>query len=225
MYSCDIPKSKRKTPLTVVLQSYNNKAELDYLIDLLHNRAKAKVVILEKGSLKKSDFPKTVTFHRLGNKGRELGAFLWYVVKYYSQLKGSYIFASANIGKHDRIGIICDLLKTRKKFQCNDWGDEVEYGAEYAEYDFQVDEYLGQQLLPAVVRPFGAWYTKYVGRWETYISKHPVCFNGVFKTHASYLRKRDPKFYKRISKQVHAHNAPEVGHYLERAVSPVFGPN
>ena len=223
MWSCDIPKSKRKTPLTVVLQSYNNKAEVNYLVDLLETRAKAKVVVLEKGGLRKSDFPRSVTFHRLGNKGRELGAFLWYVSKYHSSLKGSYIFASANIGKHDRIGMICNLLKSRKKFQCRAWGDPDDFDPQDA-YDFDLDEYLGQKLLPAVVRPFGAWFEKYVGDWKRYTKRHTPCYNGVFRTHASYLRSRNVKFYRRISKQVNAHNAPEVGHYIERAVSPVFGP-
>ena len=218
MYKCNIHKSTKKRNLTVVLQSFNNKNELDFLIELLVNTVRAKVVILEKGSLKKSDFPDTVTFHKLANKGRELGAFLWYTIKYYDTLEGSVIFASANISKHNRMDAICNLLKTRKKFQCieQDW----EW---HRSYDFTIDEYLNQKLLPAPVRPFGAWYQKYIGDWSRWEKSHVACYNGVFKTHASYLKKRPIAFYKRLNKQLNAHNAPEAGHYLERAVSPVFG--
>jgi len=219
MYTCKIRQSKGRRNLTVVLQSFNNKKELDYLIDLLINRVKAKVVVLEKGDLKKKDFPDTVKFHKLANKGRELGAFLWYIIKYYDSLEGSVIFASANISKHERMSIICNLLQTRKKFQCNEQKWQW-----HRSYDFTVDEYLDQKLLPAPVRPFGAWFETYVGDWTKWEKKKPACYNGVFKTHASYLKKRPVLFYKRLNRQLNAHNAPEAGHYLERAVAGVFGP-
>ena len=219
MYRCVLPQSKTKKNLTVVLQSFNNKKELDFLIPLLVNKVKAKVVILEKGSLKKKDFPDTVTFHKLANKGRELGAFLWYCTRYYNSLSGSFIFASANISKHKRLSIICKLLRSRKKFMCNKktWPWE-------RSYDFTVEEYLNQKLLPAPVRPFGAWFEKYVGDFDKWQKTQPACYNGVFKTHASYLKKRPVLFYKRLNRQLNAHNAPEAGHYVERAVAGVFGP-
>lgn len=223
METCDVRVSKAKT--TVVIQSYNNdKEDLARLVEFFERRAKAHVVVLEKGALRKSDLPSSVTFHKLGNKGRELGAFLWYVIKYYDTLDGRFIFTSASIAKHRRAEVICDLLSNRRKFQCSTPDVENRSGHYDSTYDFHVDSYEGE-LHRAVVRPFGKWYETYIGNWDVYRARHSACYNGVFKTHASYLTSRPVRFYRRLARQVNAHNSPEVGHYLERAVSPVFGRN
>ena len=89
--------------LTVVVQTYNSKVEdLDVIYKQLPPGSK--LVILEKGI---SQYPSLtsmpmVEIHFLENKGRDMGAFLYYCFTFYDELKGSYIFTSANLGKHAR---------------------------------------------------------------------------------------------------------------------------
>ena len=81
--------------MRVVIQSYNDVAAVREIGAMVPESAT--VVVVEHGDAQ-HDFPTLLR----PNVGRDYGAFVHYIVQYYDELEGSYLFTSANLDKHDR---------------------------------------------------------------------------------------------------------------------------
>lgn len=88
--------------------------------------------------------------------------------------------------------------------------------------DFRIDNWQSSHpnnqgravdLLPALPRPFGAWF----GRNFPGESMGPVVFKGIFAATAEDIRRRPRDFYANLLSQVDSHPRPEASHYIERA--------
>ena len=218
---------------TLVLQSFNDSRACASLCAAVHGRT-GTVVVVEYGS---AMHPCADAVYHLTNVGRDYRAFLWYVVQFYGVLSGTYVFASANLGKHRRAERIARLLNedpTTLEFSCT--GSKVDFGlprimtvAENERHDsnFTILHYKTAQgnadLAPATPRPLGRWIAAHVDADTRTWRASTACGQGVFRTSARLLRKHPKEYYENLLRQLEVDNAPESVHYAERATASIFG--
>lgn len=77
-----------------------------------------------------------------------------------------------------------------------------------------------KKLLPAIIRPYGAWYKFHFGNT---IVKY-WCIHGIFSIHKMDIIKHRIERYQRLLAGVERHSNPEVGHYIERSWAAIFHP-
>jgi hypothetical protein len=77
-----------------------------------------------------------------------------------------------------------------------------------------------KKLLPAIIRPYGAWYQFHFGN---IIVKY-WCIHGIFSMHKKDIIKHNIERYRKILAGVERHSNPEVGHYIERSWAAIFHP-
>lgn len=157
--------------------------------------------------------PNGVYCRPLANVGREGGAFLYFVATYYESLPLHIAFLPSNIRKHDR------MSRMRKMYKDNTHGCSRPWFN--IPYDFTFDEYEGQMLHPEHVRPYGKWYEKYIGSWDS----HPenVCVNGLMRTTRDRILQRPRQFYTNLLDAVDNDTDPsELPHFLERSLFTIF---
>ena len=208
--------------LTVVVQTYNSKVEdLDVIYKQLPPGSK--LVILEKGI---SQYPSLtsmpmVEIHFLENKGRDMGAFLYYCFTFYDELKGSYIFTSANLGKHARKHRFKHLIRRQDvDFHCpSHVYTTLMYRHICNAVNFTIRSYEGIDLVPANIRPYSKWFTENIGPYSCFL---PICFNGIFRIHTERLRSKSRVFYQNLYEQTNIDNNTEVAHFIERAACQIF---
>ena len=76
------------------------------------------------------------------------------------------------------------------------------------------------KLIPADVRPFGAWYdTHFPGISTTYESN-----GGLFAATRADIHKRPREFYQKLLDEVSKGTFHEANHFIERAWVPIFNP-
>ncbi len=214
---------KAKTDmLTVVVQTYNSKIEdLDVIYEQLPPGSK--LVLLEKGT---SQYPSLtsipmVEIYFLENKGRDMGAFLYYCFTFYDDLKGSYIFTSANLDKHDRKHRFKHLIMLHDvEFHCpsRDCAHLMNRHM-FKPVDFTIRSYEGVDLVPANIRPYSKWFIENIGPYSCFL---PICFNGIFRTSAERLHSKSRIFYQNLYEQTNIDNNTEVVHFIERAACQIF---
>lgn len=76
------------------------------------------------------------------------------------------------------------------------------------------------KLLPAIIRPYGAWYQFHFG--NTIVKNW--CVYGIFSMHKMDIIKHDIERYKKLLAGLERHSNPEVGHYIERSWAAIFHP-
>jgi len=77
-----------------------------------------------------------------------------------------------------------------------------------------------KKLLPAIIRPYGAWYKFHFGN----IIVKNWCIHGIFSIHKMDIIKHRIERYQRLLAGVERHSNPEVGHYIERSWAAIFHP-
>jgi len=203
--------------MRVVIQSFNDVAGVRE-IGAMCNGA-ASVVVVEHGDTR-HDFP---TLMR-PNLGRDYGAFVYYIVQSYDELEGWYVFTSANLDKHDRRkrlrerlrpGYAPSPLKARPRRSGT-------VDAAFA-CDFYQTRRGRRSLAPAAPRPFGNWFEAHVGSMRTFYQSGEYA-NGLVVTDARTLRSRPRAFWEGLLAQLSTDNAPEAGHYVEKASAYLFHP-
>lgn len=155
--------------------------------------------------------PKGVKCVTRKNVGREQETYLSYVVDNYNNLPDDILFVALPLEKYSRGERIEDMIKNNK------------VGCEYPigdEKDFVIDEWGGLVVEPASVRPFKAWFEKFVGPWDD--NHRGVCWNGIMKTTKERILQKPVSFYKTLLDELSTHNSPEAGHYMERCMGNVF---
>ena len=204
--------------MRVIIQSFNDAAGVRE-IGAMCNGA-ASVVVVEHGDAR-HEFP-TLT---RPNTGRDYGAFVYYIVQCYDELEGSYVFTSANLDKHDRRkrlrerlrpGYAPAPLKARPRRSGT-------VDAAFA-CDFYQTRRGRRSLAPAAPRPFGNWFEAHVGSMRSFYQSGEYA-NGLVVTDARTLRSRPRSFWAGLLAQLSTDNAPEAGHYVEKASAYLFHPS
>lgn len=75
-------------------------------------------------------------------------------------------------------------------------------------------------LHPAVLRPFGKWFSYHFGN----IHVTHWCIHGIFSVHKYDILKTNVNKYKQLLAATSVHSNPEVGHYIERSWAAIFHP-
>lgn len=93
-------------------------------------------------------------------------------------------------------------------------------------YDFRMDAYRATHaanftvnpdvdVLPAPVRPYGAWFAAYCSAREPLPER--TSYLGEFAAARGHLLARPLALWRALEDQLAAHHSPEAGHYVERA--------
>lgn len=145
----------------------------------------------------------------LPNVGRETGTFLFFVVNYYDSLPSRITLTPSNIKKWNRMSRIRDMYE-HKNHGCIKGSPDK---------DFTIDEWDGQRLEPANIRPFGEWHNMYIGPQQP----DHVCWNGLMRTTRDRILQRPKDFYVNLLYEVDKTTDPsEIGHYIERSLYSIF---
>ena len=79
-------------------------------------------------------------------------------------------------------------------------------------------------MAPAAPRPFGKWFEAHVGSMCSFYQSGEYA-NGLVVTDARTLRSRPRAFWEGLLAQLSTDNAPEAGHYVEKASTFLFHPS
>ena len=204
--------------MRVIIQSYNDAAGVREIAAMANG---ASVVVIEHGDAR-HEFP-TLT---RPNVGRDYGAFIWYIVNNYEALEGSesYVFTSANLDKHDRRKRLRERLRPgyAPSALMNRPRRSGTVDAAFA-CDFYQTRQGRRSLAPAAPRPFGNWFEAHVGSMRSFYQSGEYA-NGLIVTDARTLRSRPRAFWEGLLAQLSTDNAPEAGHYVEKASAYLFHP-
>ena len=204
--------------MRVIIQSFNDAAGVRE-IGAMCNGA-ASVVVVEHGDAR-HDFP---TLMR-PNLGRDYGAFVYYIVQFYDELEGSYVFTSANLDKHDRRKRLRERLRPGYAPSPLAIRPRRSNGADAAfACEFYATRRGRRSLAPAAPRPFGNWFEAHVGSMCSFYQSGEYA-NGLVVTDARTLRSRPRAFWEGLLAQLSTDNAPEAGHYVEKASAYLFHPS
>ena len=146
----------------------------------------------------------------LDNVGRDAGTWVQYALENYDNLPDHIVFLPAPIHKYNRFGRAQDMINT----------GAVEGGPIGEHEHFTLDHWDGNNLVPAEVRPFRAWYERNIGSWDP--NAKGVHYNCVMRTTRDKIRKNSKDFYQNLHRQLTVHNNLEVVHYLERSFGSIF---
>jgi hypothetical protein len=160
-----------------------------------------------------SHVPTDMYTRPLGNTGRDMGTFLYFIITYYDDLPRDIILTAGNLEKHNRLERITTLLKD-DTIECENSGTLGSQG------DFTLDVYDNVKLEPSDTRPFKDWYIKYVGEWDD--DTEGACWNGIMRTNRDRIISKPIEFYKQIYEQIRYFDSTEVVHYIERAMKSIF---
>ena len=203
--------------MRVVIQSFNDVAGVREIGAMANG---ASVVVVEHGDAR-HEFP-TLT---RPNLGRDYGAFVYYIVQSYDELEGSYLFTSANLDKHDRRKRLRERL--RPGYAPSPLASRPRRSGT-VDAAFACDFYQTRQgrrsLAPAAPRPFGNWFEAHVGSMRSFYQSGEYA-NGLVVTDARTLRSRPRSFWAGLLAQLSTDNAPEAGHYVEKASTFLFHPS
>ena len=170
---------------------------------------------------------------RVPNLGREAHTFLHHIVSRYDSLADVNVFvmdsADASFYKH---AFLRDMLAN----WCSDTGFYCSSCPLLGHYlhrkknlaSFTLEQHKGttfdaaeenENLVLARVRPFGAWFAKYIGG----PFPRTFCAFVMMAVSKQVIRRRPIDFYKELLSQTMDGNNVEVGHYLERSWGAIFG--
>ena len=79
-------------------------------------------------------------------------------------------------------------------------------------------------MAPAAPRPFGNWFEAHVGSMRSFYQSGEYA-NGLVVTDARTLRSRPRSFWAGLLAQLSTDNAPEAGHFVEKASTYLFHPS
>ena len=89
--------------------------------------------------------------------------------------------------------------------------------------NFNLSVYEGRQLDLASPRPFGKWIEKHLNVDPTgSVTAMKNCYHGHFMATRASLHRRPQADYANVETQLRVPE-PEAGHYMERAVSLLYG--
>lgn len=170
---------------------------------------------------------------RIENVGREAHTFLHHIVTRYLTLADVTVFImdSADSQQFKQM-TLKDLLAnwcSQTGFYCAKVPLSVHYYLHRQRLAaFTMTSYKGSTFregkdesdtIPARVRPFGAWFAKYIG--GPFPKKY--CGSAMMAVSKEVIRRRPLEFYQELLSQTAEGNNIEVGHYMERSWGAIFG--
>ena len=162
--------------------------------------------------------------HYRSNMGREYGAYIWFIIKFYEIMDGEYLFASANLNKHQRRRRFRQKL-LRKNISLGRVGNKRK--ARIMDYEYECDFYPTKhgkrKLMSAEIRPFGNWFETFIAPMKMFYQTGEYS-NGFIFTNSDIIHSRPKQFWELLYRQLVVDNAPEVGHYMEKASTFIFQP-
>jgi len=193
---------KSNISMEIIVSACNDTKTVSEIKHMLKPYKDAKLVVYEKcGSTDYDNIP-------LDNVGREQHTFAYHVSKNYDSLSDKVICTAGNFDKHPRRRhFLADALSdTSSDFKCssNFPGQSLNVGG-HANFVLP--------LTPANPRPLSEWSRQHLGVFDP---ERTVCYEGMFKTSASTIRKRPQTDYDRVTNELSVSSDPEAGHYMER---------
>ena len=201
--------------MRVVVQSLDNVKEVKEIHQMIEEK---KIDVIEHG-ISKHEFN---TYYR-SNLGREYGAYVWYIIKFYEILNGEYLFTSANLSKHRRRKRLREKLNTNVSFNSFQNKRKTRVADYNYACDFYATKYGKRKLTPADIRPFGLWFETHIAPINMFYQTGEYS-NGFVKTNSDIICSRTKHFWELLYQQLIVDNAPEVGHYMEKASTFLFQP-
>jgi hypothetical protein len=235
--------------MEIVISRYNE--DLTWVTDLAHKVSNAllaqdvKFTIYNKGSsaiTKSLENIENVDIIHLPNVGVCDHTYLHHIVHRYDTLSRSTMFlpgsAYKDILKRERLNVLLKkMFKSLKKSNREEITAVISMPSflRYAYVEFsktkQIDSYEcsdvrnrdGSQVITlSEVRPFGAWYDKYL-KTELGPIKN-VSLKGMFIAGREKLLKRSHFFYKTLLDLVDKDRFPEASHFVERSWHSIIQP-
>jgi hypothetical protein len=200
----------------LVLPVYGRREEVRHFADVCR-AAGVKMAVYDKepGSAGMDAYISDVTvlYRAAANLGREQETYLAFVAEFYDRLPETLYLVPGNC-RHGR-------LERFRRLLCLE-GEATGCTSHLGPHaGFTLEEYDGVALAPASVRPFQAWFERFVGEW-TPAAPGPA-WQGVLKTRRSRLLQRPQSSFQGLLEQLRAGgDSPEAAHYMERAMAAVF---
>ena len=156
--------------------------------------------------------PYDVYSRPLQNKGRDMGTFMYFIVKYYDMLPNKIIFTAGNVKKWDRLNRLSKMI-TDENHVCDNFPNLN------SQADFTLDTYEDKVLTHSEIRPFKNWYEHSIGKWD---GNKDMCYNGVIKTTREKILKNPKHVYVNLLNQLNRAESNEVVHYVERGLKALL---
>jgi len=174
---------------------------------------------------------KTLRVEKLENVGKCDHTYLYHIINNYDNLAKVTIFLPGSLNMDFKKERALELIQNLEANDKNTWIGERVNDVKNDLYDFQMDEWKTSdkanvnanqetKLLPAIIRPFGAWYEQHFGDTDVkYIS-----YWGIFSVDKKTIHTKPVEYYKNLITELETHSNPEVGHYFERSWGAIFKP-
>jgi hypothetical protein len=213
--------------IEIVVARYNE--DLSWTKEYPFNQFK--YTIYNKGSNKDFTKPSIYRVIQLPNVGRCDHTYLYHIVNNYAVLAPITIFLPGSIKiqykKTIAIQLINHILSSKNAVFLGFQTDNIK---KYFN-KFTLDNWSASNpnnrinnsdthLEPALLRPYGKWYTHFFGK--TIVQKY--CYMGIFSINKLDIIKHDVSRFQQLLNAVSWHSNPEVGHYIERSWAAIFHP-
>jgi hypothetical protein len=216
--------------MDVVVARYSE--DIDWLNSPVFRDPRISCIVYNKGP-SPVDVPDAVV-KTLPNVGRCDHTFLYHIVQNYDDLADVTVFLPGScMDEHKRMTAVTVLARAYST------GTTVLHGRRHDDvrgdmYAFELDEWVAtnaknkalngeSKLLPAPIRPFGAWYD---ARFPEMVDRpiKVVCYYGIFAVAREHVIQHPRSRYEALLRDLSTHSNPEVGHYMERAWAAAFYP-
>jgi hypothetical protein len=147
------------------------------------------------------------------NVGREQETFLAFAFDNYDALPNDILFVALPLSKHERKKRIVEMIENNI-IGCERGGDLG------VMEDFTLEEYEGNKMDLASVRPFKRWYENFISSWDP--KSRVSCWNGIMKSTRERILRHPKEFYETLLKEISISNNAEVGHFMERSMGGIF---
>jgi hypothetical protein len=213
--------------MEIIVSRYNE--DLLWMLEYPFN--KFKYTVYNKGI--NEDFDKThvTKVIPLPNIGRCDHTYLYHIVTNFNNLASINVFFPGSLNnsykKRNAMKILTNIIKYKSAIFLG----TRSYNIKRQFYHFKLDNWSctdpknasinnESKLMPALLRPFGKWFTYHFGN----INVKYWCIHGVFSIHKLDIIKHNIKRYQKLLSAVSVHSNPEVGHYIERSWGAIFYP-
>ena len=198
----------------MVIAAYGDWEGVSRLVDLCHNHW-VQPLVFDKDTFC-SCVDDAVYCRPLPNTGRDFGTFVYFAARYYDHLPETMYFVSGNLTKHDRYRRVVTLLETGGAEPSELWPDKDPHD----DFDFTIDEYEGQPLHNAKVRPFGEWARTHFADFES--DKMYACYNGLLRTSRERVQRHPRAVFLKLLDELEEADGLEAVHFLERLARLAF---
>jgi hypothetical protein len=156
--------------------------------------------------------PSGIYCRPLKNVGRESETFIYFVIAYYGQLPNDIYLLPASIEKHNRKSRFLHMIED------NDYLGFITDNNN--EENFTLDEWDGDKLIPANIRPYKKWYEHFVGQWNS--SEKTYVRNGTMHTTCERIMRHEKEYFLKLQSQLVQGRNLESGHFFERSMARIF---